>query len=62
MAPHTRESLISQPQAGPQMHDEAVRGGKSRMNLDREAHVRFSEGLGVKFPGLTRHSLQIVGR
>jgi hypothetical protein len=29
-------------------------GGTSRMN--REVHVRFCEGLGVKFPGPTRHS------
>ena len=29
------------------------RGGTSR--ISREAHVRFCEGLGVKFPGPTRH-------
>jgi hypothetical protein len=31
------------------------RDGTSRMT--RECHVRFCEGLGVKFPGPTRHSL-----
>jgi hypothetical protein len=31
------------------------RGGTSRMT--RECQVRFCEGLGVKFPGPTRHSL-----
>jgi len=31
------------------------RGGMSRMT--RECQVRFCEGLGVKFPGPTRHSL-----
>ncbi len=31
------------------------RGGTSRMN--REVHVRFCEGLGVKFPGPTRPTL-----
>src|SRR5712671_353553 len=41
------------------------RGGTSRMN--REVHVRFCEGLGVKFPGPTRPTLptcalqQVVG-
>ena len=30
-------------------------GDTSRMN--REVHVRFCEGLGVKFPGPTRHKL-----
>jgi len=30
------------------------RGGTSRMT--RECQVRFCEGLGVKFPGPTRHS------
>jgi hypothetical protein len=29
------------------------RGGTSR--ISREAYVRFCEGLGVKFPGPTRH-------
>jgi hypothetical protein len=32
--------------------------GTSRMN--REVHVRFCEGLGVKFPGPTRHGLPAV--
>jgi hypothetical protein len=32
------------------------RGGTSRMT--RECQVRFCEGLGVKFPGPTRHTLQ----
>jgi hypothetical protein len=38
------------------------RGGTSRMN--REVHVRFCEGLGVKFPGPTRHeeAIQDVSR
>src|SRR5215468_2986120 len=35
-------------------------GGTSRMM--REYHVRICEGLGVKFPGSTRHSLQIDAR
>ena len=35
-------------------------GDTSRMN--REVQVRICEGLRVKFPGPTRHSLQIVAR
>jgi hypothetical protein len=34
------------------------RDGTSRMN--REVHVRFCEGLGVKFPGPTRQTRTIV--
>jgi hypothetical protein len=36
------------------------RDGTSRMN--REVHVRFCEGLGVKFPGPTRHEQPIPSR
>src|SRR5262249_54586568 len=34
------------------------RGGTSR--ISREAYVRFCEGLGVKFPGPTRHDRLLV--
>ena len=29
--------------------------GGSTSRISREAYVRFCEGLGVKFPGATRH-------
>ena len=34
------------------------RGGTSRMT--RECQVRFCEGLGVKFPGPTRHARRLT--
>src|SRR5262249_6386614 len=64
-----REEMNTTSGAYPRGVDEMKEAGGGRQpscddtsRMNREVHVRICERLGAKFPGPTRHSLQIVGR
>ena len=61
-AGHRHLSRVNRQREEPDVHGrrQPSCGGTSRMN--REVQVRFCEGLGVKFPGPTRHNRRLPHR